>query len=70
MHKAKKKPKFIRELWNRRAAKEEKVEAAINCIDDLISDRVKLDSAGTVMDKLHEKTDKEYKVHQVRSILG
>ena len=70
VHKAKKKPKFIRELWNRKAEKEEKVEAAINCIGELISDRVKLDSAGTVMDKLHEKTDKEYKVHQVRSILG
>jgi len=38
VHKARKKPEFLRELWGKRSKKEEKVATAIQHVSEMIND--------------------------------
>ena len=69
MHKAKKKPEFLRELWEQRSRKEVKVGTAVQHINSLAKKNVVIDSANMVKEVLNEETDQEYKEHQVRKIM-
>ena len=54
--KAKKKPEFLRELWDKRSKKEEKVTAAVQNVSQMINNHEIIDSADKVTTTLNERT--------------